>query len=82
MFRFITAQLVISGACRQVDIINCFGVSKNSIIRSVNKLKNEGAEAFFKPRQGRRGGTIFTSEVLEQAQGLPNQGLPRKEVSE
>ena len=56
MFRMVTAQLVDSGACRQIDIQNTFGVSKSSVIRSVNKLRSDGAEAFFLQRQGRRGG--------------------------
>ncbi len=82
MFRFITSQLVVSGICKQVDIINCFGVSKNNVLRSANKLRNEGGEAFFKPWKRRKGGTIFTPEVLEKAQALLNQGTPRKETAQ
>jgi len=82
MFRFITSQLVVTGSCRQVDIIKSFGVSKNSVIRSVNKLRNEGAEAFFKPRKGRRKGTIFTPTVLEKAQSFLDQGLSRQDTAE
>ena len=44
MFRFITSQLVVTGSCRQIDIIKSFGISKNSVIRSVNKLRNEPPE--------------------------------------
>ena len=68
MFRMVTSQLVESGACRQIDIQRTFGVSKSSVIRSVNKLRSGGAEAFFTQRKGRRGGSVFTCEVLEQAQ--------------
>ena len=39
MFRLITSQLIDSGACRQVDIRRAFGVSKSSVIRSLNKLR-------------------------------------------
>ena len=38
VFRMFTAQLICQGACRQVDIVRAFGVSKNSVIRSVNTL--------------------------------------------
>ena len=31
MFKLVTAQLIESGACRQVDMITTFGVSKNSV---------------------------------------------------
>ena len=33
----LTAQLICVGACRQVDIVLAFFVSKNSVIRIVNK---------------------------------------------
>src|SRR5208337_5274700 len=36
-FRMFTAQLICQGVCRQVDIVRAFGVSKNSVIRSVDK---------------------------------------------
>ncbi len=81
MFRFITSQLVVAGSCRQVDIIKAFGVSKSSVIRSVNRLLDEGAEAFFQPRQRRRGGTKLTPERLERAQALLDQGRSRTETA-
>ena len=35
-----TAQLICQGACRQVDIVvRAFGVSKQSVIRSINKYR-------------------------------------------
>ena len=82
MFRLITSQLVVSGGCRQVDIIKAFGVSKNSVLRAVNKYRHLGADAFFAPRQGRRGGTILTPAVLEQAQRLLDQGHDRQEIAD
>ncbi len=81
MFRMITAQLVESGACRQIDIQNTFGVSKSNVIRSVNKLRSGGAEAFFVQRRGRRGGKVFKPEVLEQAQRLLDQGCSKKDAA-
>jgi transposase len=77
MFRLISAQLINSSACRQVDIIRTFGVSKSSVIRSLNKLRSDGPEAFFDQRRGRRGGTVLTTEVLEKAQRLLDQGYTR-----
>ncbi|MBI9081931.1 MAG: hypothetical protein JEY79_19595 [Pseudodesulfovibrio sp.] len=82
MFRLFTSQLIDSGACRQVDIQTTFGVSKSSVIRSLNKLRKGGSEAFFVQRRGRRGGKVFTSEVLERAQGLLDQGYTRNEAVE
>jgi hypothetical protein len=82
MFRWVTSQLVNSGACRQVDIQRTFGVSKSSVIRSLNKLRSGNAEAFFVQRRGRRSGKVFTTDVLERAQSLLDQGYLRKEAAQ
>jgi len=80
-FRMFTAQLVCQGTCRQVDIIRVFGVSKNSILRSVKKFREEGIESFYAPRCG-RGPTVITETVVDQAQALLSAGTSRKEVAE
>ena len=80
MFRLITSQLIDSGACRQVDIIKTFGVSKSSVIRAVKRLREEGPEAFFVKHRGRRGGKVLTADVLEKAQRLLDQGYTRSEA--
>ena len=64
-----TAQLICQGACRQVDIVRAFGVSKQSVIRSVNKYRAGGVKAFYTPR-ATRGATVMTPEVTAQAQQL------------
>jgi len=80
-FRMFTAQLVCQGACKQVDIIRTFGVSKNSVGRSVEKYRQEGIVGFYRPRQG-RGATVMTADVTAQAQELLDRGWPRREVAE
>jgi len=82
MFRMITSQLIESGACKQVQIINTFGVSKRSVIRSVKKFREDGAEAFFQRRKGKRRGTVLVPEILEKAQNMLDQGISRKDISE
>ncbi|HEY5715044.1 MAG TPA: hypothetical protein VIS54_01405, partial [Psychromonas sp.] len=77
-----TSQLIVSGGCRQVEIIKAFGVSKNSVLRAVAKYRDRGSEAFFTPKQTRQGGTVLTLEVLEQAQQLLDQGRSRRETAE
>lgn len=81
MFRLITAQLIESGGCRQVDIIRTFGIPKRNVIRAVNKLRREGVEGFFKPRPVRQGGTILTPPVLAKAQSLFDEHYSRTEVA-
>jgi hypothetical protein len=82
MFRFATSQLIDSGACRQADIIRTFGVSKSSVIRAAKKLRGQGPEAFFVKHRGRRGGKVLTSDVLEKAQRLLDQGYRRSDASQ
>ena len=76
-----TAQLICQGACRQVDIVRAFGVSKHSIIRSVNKYRAGGVKAFYTPR-ATRGVTVMTPEVTAQAEQLLGAGWSRREVAE
>jgi transposase len=80
-FQMFTAQLICQVACRQVDILRVFGVSKNSVIRSVSKYRDGGVIAFYKPRAA-RGASVMTSEVTAQAQQLLGVGWSRREVAE
>lgn len=46
-FRYITSQLVVNGVCKQVDIVNCFGVSSISVKRWVKRYReSEGLGDF------------------------------------
>lgn len=47
-FRMYTSQLYCDGHCKQTDIIRVFGVSKNSVKRSVSLYREGGISAFFK----------------------------------
>ncbi len=80
MFRLVTAQLIQCGACRHKEIIETFGVSKSSVNRALKKLREEGAEGFFKRREGGRSGSVLTAEALAQAQGLLDRGYSRAEL--
>ena len=81
-FHVTIAQLIALGACRPVEIINAFGVSKRSVERAVARYQTGGAEAFFVPRKGRRGGTVLTKDVLAAAQRLLDGGLSSGEVAQ
>lgn len=81
LFRLVTAQLIDSGACKQVEIIKTFGVPRISVSRSLRKLRSAGIDGFIRQRRGRRGGTVLTTEVLFEAQQLLNEGYPRREVA-
>jgi transposase len=42
-FRMITSQFYVNGIISQIDIINTFGVSKNSVKRAVKKYRTYSA---------------------------------------
>ena len=79
-FQMFTAQLICQGACRQTDIVRAFGVSKNSVIRSVNRYRTGGVAAFYTPRAP-RGASVITPEVTAQAQQLLGTGWSPREVA-
>ena len=77
-FRMFTAELICQGACQQAEIVRTFGVSANSVKRSVKKFREQGIEAFYQPRRV-RGGTVLTPEVLRQAQERLYRGESRRQ---
>jgi transposase len=79
-FQMFTAQLICQGACRHVDIVRAFGVSKSSVIRSVNTYRAGGVNAFYTPR-ATRGATVMAPDVTVQAQELLAAGWSRREVA-
>jgi len=79
-FRMFTAQLCCQGACTQAQIMRTFGVSKNSVLRSVAKYLKEGIDGFYGPRRG-RGASVMTAEVIVQAEKLFAVGHSRNEVA-
>ena len=80
-FQMFTAQLICQGLCRQVDIIRAFGVSKNSVLRSVDKYRTGGTKAFYATGV-KRGASVLTPEVTARAQQLLGVGWSRREVAE
>lgn len=79
-FRMFTAQLICLGGCKQAEVVRAFGVSKNSVSRSVAKFEEGGQEAFFKPRRG-RGGSVITKEVRERIEERFSLGEDPHEVA-
>ena len=79
-FRMFTSQLICQNSCRQSEIVRTFGVSANSVKRSVKKYREQGIRSFYQPRPG-RGATVMTPEVVEQAQALLFQGRSRTQDS-
>jgi transposase len=80
-FRMFTAQLCCQGACTQAQIIRTFGVSKNSVLRSIAKYRQEGIDGFYRPRRG-RGASVMTAAVTTEAEKLLGQGHACGEVAQ
>lgn len=79
-FRMFSAQMVVRGMCKQAEIVRAFGVSKNSVKRSVKKYREGGIAVFYRARQG-RGSTVMKQEVIMQAQALLERGCSRQEAA-
>ena len=79
-FRFITAQLVVSGNAKQVEIINAFGVPPISVKRGVKTLREKGLEGFY--QKGNKGGSphVLTPKVAPKIQKHLNDGLTPGEI--
>ncbi len=75
-FRMFTSQLYINGSVSQAEICRAFGVSKNSVLRSVKLYRSKGMAGFFAPRNC-RGPAVLTPPVLEQVQERLDNGHPR-----
>ena len=78
-FRYITSQLIVSGNVKEIRVAEAFGVSYISVKRGVKRLRQEGAQGFFKEVK-RRGPHVFTPDVVEKAQGLLDKGLTPGQV--
>jgi transposase len=80
-FRMFAAQLCCQGTCTQAQIMRAFGVSKNSLLRSIAKYRQEGIDGFYRPRRV-RGASVMTDQVTVQAEKLLALGHSRNEVAE
>ena len=80
-FRFITSQLVITGAVKQIEIVKAFGVPYISVKRSVKRLRERGIQGFSRTTPKKRSAHVLTPEVLEHAQQLLSEGKDPPEVA-
>ena len=83
-FRMFSSQLYVNGNATQAEICRAFGISKISMKRSVKLYREKGMAGFF-AKPTRRGPAVLTPPILEQIQGLLDEGwaIPRiaKELS-
>jgi transposase len=80
-FRMITAQFCINGNATQAEISRAFGVTLISVKRAVKRYREKGVAGFYQEPK-RRGAAVLTTEVLETAQALFDEGLETSAVAE
>lgn len=80
-FKITTAQLIMNGHCKNIEIVRAFGISEISVKRSVKKLRTEGVAGFYKTRNTRKGGTILTPEILVESQQMLDAEESRKNIA-
>lgn len=73
-FRWITAKLVQQKLCRNVDITRCFGVSEDSVYKSVKRLKEKGESGFFETNQNGGRKPKLMGDLLERIQASLDKG--------
>ncbi len=81
-FRFITSQMIVLKIVRQVEVINFFEVSKESVIRWWRTYRDKGANGFFGTKKVSKRGNILTPEVITEIQGKLNLGESVKSIGE
>lgn len=73
-FRYITSNFVVQGLCTRRDIADAFGVSYDSVKKSVKKFKEGGEKAFF-GKETRHGYSYkLVGETLESIQKKLDKG--------
>ncbi len=58
------------------------GVTSISVKRNIKKMRLEGVDGFYTPRNTRKGGTVLTDQIISKAQQLLNGGNNRNETAE
>ena len=80
-YRYITANLVVSGLCRPGEIASVFGVSNRNIQRYAKALREKGANWFFNREEKRGRAHKLTDEVLMDAQQMIDNFYSVKDVA-
>lgn len=81
LFRYITSNLVHQGLCRQVDIVNTFHVTTDSVKRSLRKFESKGMGAFVE-KDGRHGRSYkMTPDRLSRIQKRLDRGESNSSIA-
>lgn len=80
-YRYITAELVVSGLCKPGEIAIALGVSNRNIQRYAKALREQGAGWFFSRQEKRGRAHKLTEDILSDAQQMINDFYSVKDVA-
>ena len=72
-YRMITSQFAVTGIAKQVEIAKAFGVPARTVKRYVKLYREHGPSGFYAPKR-RRGPSVLVPEMLEEIQGMLDDG--------
>lgn len=81
-FRYITANLVVTGQCTPSEIAKALGVSNRNIQRYAKSLREKGTDWFFNREEKRGKCHKLNEDIKKEAERLINQAVPVKKVAE
>ena len=79
-FRMITSQFYINGNATQAQIAEAFGVTLQSIKRSVKLYRTKGIDGFY-AQKNTRGAAVLTESVLEKIQSYLDEGQSVSDIA-
>jgi hypothetical protein len=80
-FKMIVSQFYVLGMAKQSEIVSAFGLNAQLLKRAVKLFKEKGSPGFFAPRNN-RGPGVLTETVLNDTQGLLDQGMTPSAVAQ
>src|ERR1017187_4878944 len=69
-YRYILANLVVTGLCSPIDLARALGVSNRNMQRYAKTLREKGTDWFFNKEEKRGDAHKLTDEMLSEAQKL------------
>lgn len=69
-YRYIIANLVVTGLCSPIDLARALGVSNRNMQRYAKTLREKGTDWFFNKEEKRGDAYKLTNEMLSEAQKL------------
>ena len=81
-FRMFTSQMIAGGTVKPKEIVKTFGVPMITVKRYVKLYREHGSKGFYESKPRHSSASVLKGEVLEQAQGLLDEGRSLPEVAE